>query len=98
MVGLAVETPSVLLHFSSSTSSRPKLNPSGMCGIAGRVMRVGRVPLKRAERAAGLPNLSPALPAILVLYPGLGHRRLLPYTEVSRGAMEASQVSTKASR
>lgn len=55
-------------------------------------MRVGRVPLKRAERAAGLPNLSPALPAILVLYPGLGHRRLLPYTEVSRGAMEASQI------
>lgn len=78
----------------SSTSSRPRLNLSGMCGTAGRVMRVGRVPLKRGEKAPGPRNLSPALPAIPVLHPGLEHLRLLPCRGASRSATGASQVSS----
>lgn len=65
-----------------------------MCGTAGRVMRVGRVPLKKEERAPGPPNLSPALPAIPVLHRGLEHLRPLPCRGASRGAMGASQVSS----
>lgn len=76
----------------SSTSSRPRLNLSGMCGTAGRVMRVGRVPLKRGERGPGPPSLSPALPAIPVLHPGLELLRPLPCRGASRGVMEASQI------
>ena len=78
----------------SSTSSRPRLNLNGMCGTAGRVMRVGRVPLKRGARGPGPPSLSPALPAIPVLHPGLELLRLLPCMGASRGVMEASQVCT----
>lgn len=64
-----------------------------MCGIAGRVMTVGRVPLKRAERVPGPPNPSPALPATPVQHPGLEHLRPPPCMGAFRGAMGASQVS-----
>lgn len=80
-------------HFSSSTSSRPRLSPSVMCGTAGRAMRVERAPLKRGERVPGPLNPSPALPAIPVLHPGLEHLRPPPCTGASRGATGASQVS-----
>lgn len=76
----------------SSTSSRPRLNLSGMYGTAGRVMKVGRAPLKRRERVPGPPNLSPALPAIPVLHPGLEHLRPPPCRGPSRGAMGALQI------
>lgn len=55
---------------------------------------MGKVPLKRGERAPGSPNQSPALPAILVLHPGLEHLRLLPCRGASRDATGASQVSS----
>lgn len=77
----------------SSTNSRPRPNLNGMCGTAGRAMRVGRAPLKRAERAPGPPSLSPALPAIRVLQPGLEHLRPPPSRGASRGATGVSQVS-----
>lgn len=76
----------------SSTSSRPRLSPSGMCGTAGKVMRVERVPLKMGERVPGPPSLSPGLPAIPVLHPGLEHPRPLPCMGASRGATGASQI------
>ena len=78
----------------SSTSSRLRLNRSGTCGTAGKVMRVGRVPLKRGQRVPGPPNLSPALPAIPVLHPGLEHLRPLPCKGASRSATGALQVSS----
>lgn len=64
-----------------------------MYGTAGRVMRAERVPLKRGERVPGPPNLSPDLPAIPVLHPGLEHLRPPPCMGASRGATGASQVS-----
>lgn len=64
-----------------------------MCGTAGKVMRVERVPLKMGERVPGPPSLSPGLPAIPVLHPGLEHPRPLPCMGASRGATGASQVS-----
>lgn len=69
-----------------------------MCGTAGRVMRVERVPLKRGERVPGPPNPSHALPAIPVLLPGLEHLRPPPCMGASRGATGASQVSSPESR
>ncbi|XP_054939201.1 autophagy-related protein 9A isoform X1 [Physeter macrocephalus] len=77
---------------SGSTSSRPRLNLSGMCGTAGRVMRVERVPPKRGERVPGARSLSPAPPATPVLHPGLELLRPLPCMGASRGATEASQI------
>lgn len=76
----------------SSTSSRPRLSPSGMCGTAGRAMRVERAPLKRAETVPGPPNLSRGPPAIPVPQPGLEHPRPPPCTGASRDATGASQT------
>lgn len=87
--------PNPLPPLLSSTSSRPRPNLSGTCGTAGRVMRVGRVPLKRGERVPGPPNLSPVRPAIPVLQPGPEHLKPPPCRGASRGATGVSQVSVQ---
>lgn len=87
-----------VLHVHQLHKGTPRLSPRDMCGTARKVMRVESVPLKRGKRTLRAPNLSPGLPAILVLHPSLEHPRPLPCMGASRGAMGASQILAQSPR